>query len=64
MKFKVGDLIQISRFWGSETGIVIYAQNEAWLDGFATIYKIRWEDGTTIVYTEEMISERAFQKIG
>jgi hypothetical protein len=64
MKYKVGDLVQISRFWGSETGIVIYAEIEAWLDGFSIIYKIKWEDGTTIVYTEEMISERAFQKIG
>tara|TARA_R100000152_G_C6596555_1_gene55154 strand:+ start:225 stop:419 length:195 start_codon:yes stop_codon:yes gene_type:complete len=64
MKYKVGDLIRISRFWGSETGIVVYAEIEAWLDGFAAIYKIQWEDGTTILYTEDMITERAFQVIG
>ena len=64
MKYKVGDLVQISRFWGSETGIVIYAEVEVWLDGFAAIYKIRWEDGTTLLYTEEIITERAFEVIG
>jgi hypothetical protein len=64
MRYKVGDLVQISRFWGSETGIVIYAKTEAWLDGFAVIYKIQWEDGTILLYTEDMISQKSFEVIG
>jgi hypothetical protein len=64
MKYQVGNLVRISRFWGSETGIIIFANKEPWLDGFTTIYKILWEDGVVIMYNEDMLEERAFEVIG
>ena len=61
MKYKVGDLVQISRFFGRDMGIIIYASNEVWMNGFASIYKILWEDGSTLTYTEEMMDVRLFE---